>query len=122
MTDKMDAQITLTTSDAPSVSLTISRSALVTQSKVFGDMLSLDLKSEDGDNSIALAETEKDLSALVTILESTEDAREEALKKLGTGGWISLAKMADKYDCWSVRKLVEAHAWSVLFSLAMLRR
>ena len=117
--DKMDAQITLTTSNNPPVSLTISRSALVTQSQVFADMLSLDLKSDDGNTSIPLTEKASELSTLVTLLESTENVREEALKKLGSAGWISLAKMADKYDCWSIRKLVEAHAWSVysLFGL-----
>ena len=116
MFDKMDPQITLTTSDIPAISHTISRSALVAQSTVFADMLSLDLKSEDGDTSIPLTEKASEVSTMITLLESTEDVREGTLKQLTCEGWISLARMADKYDCWSLRKLVEANAWYV-FSL-----
>jgi len=41
----MDSQVTLTTSDDPPVSVSISRYALMAHSKVFADMLSLDLKA-----------------------------------------------------------------------------
>ncbi|GAA5849108.1 hypothetical protein JCM5353_002540 [Sporobolomyces roseus] len=107
----MDAQITLTTSDNPPVSLTISRSALVTHSKVFADMLSLNLKSEDDDKSIPLAETKKEVTPLLLVVGDQEGQREEVLSTLSEEGWETLAKLADKYDCWAVRREVEAKAW-----------
>ncbi|GAA5835517.1 hypothetical protein JCM5353_002383 [Sporobolomyces roseus] len=117
MADKMDPQITLTTSDNPPVSLTISRSALVAQSKVFADMLSLSHKSEDGDHSIPVVETEDQLRPFSMVIEGSDEEREGALSALNERGWINLAKLADKYDSWAVRKSVEEKAWSVLFIL-----
>jgi len=114
MAGKMDAQVTLTTSDDPPVTLTISRSALVTHSKVFADMLSLNLQSEAGDKSIPVAETRDQLRTLLSMIEGGEEEREGALSGLDENGWINLAKLADKYDCWAVRKSVEDKAWSVV--------
>jgi len=114
MADKMDVQITLTTSDDPPVSLTISRSALIAYSNVFADMLSLNLGSEAGDKSIPVAETGDQLKAFLSMIEGGEEDRGGALSGLDENGWINLAKLADKYDCWAARKSVEEKAWSVL--------
>jgi len=111
MTDKMGDPITLTTSDDPPVSLTVSRSALVTHSKVFADMLSLDLKSDNGNHSIPLAENGNQLKPFLSVIGHGEKEREVALSRLDENGWINLAKLADKYDCWAVRKSVGERAW-----------
>jgi len=111
MTDKMGDQITLTTSDDPPVSLTISRSALVTHSRVYADMLSLNLKSKDGDKSIPLTETEAELKPFVLMVEGREEELQEALSGLDEKGWLALATFGDKYDSWGMRNLVVMKAW-----------
>ncbi|GAA5845311.1 hypothetical protein JCM5353_006458 [Sporobolomyces roseus] len=107
----MDAQIILTTSDNPPVSLTISRSALIVHSRFFADMFSLNLES-DG-TSLKLVETEKEVKPLLMIIEGGDDDREKKLELLSEIEWEMLAKLADKYDCWSARKLVEAKVWEL---------
>jgi len=111
----MDAQITLTTSDDPPVSLTICRSALVAHSKVFADMLSLDLESQAGDNSIPLTETEAELKPFLLLVEVKESELRKTLLELDEGGWETFAKLADKYDSCSARARVEAKIWCVRF-------
>ena len=111
MVDKMDSQITLTTSDDPSVSLSISRSALVTHSKVFGDMLSLDLKGAEAGGSVPLDEPEAIIRAFVLMAEGREEELKEALSKVEEKGWLGLAAFADKYDSWGMRNLVVLKGW-----------
>jgi len=76
-------------------------------------MLCLDLESEDNDKSIPLAETEKDLNSLLAVIGVQDGQREKVLSTLSEEGWEALAKLADKYDCWAVRREVEAKAWYV---------
>ncbi|GAA5835496.1 hypothetical protein JCM5353_002375 [Sporobolomyces roseus] len=111
MADKMDEKITFTTSDDPPASFTISRSALVAHSKVFADMLSLDLKSEDGDKSIPLTETEAELKPFLLMVEGREEELKEALSGLDEKGWLEIATLGDKYDSWGMRNLVVMKAW-----------
>ncbi|GAA5893007.1 uncharacterized protein JCM6883_007537 [Sporobolomyces salmoneus] len=95
-------RITLTTCDDPPAYLTVSRSALVVQSKVFGDMLSMDLQHENNDHSIPLDDRKADLKMFVTLLEGKET--QESLNALKVTEWEAIARLADKYDCGIVRK------------------
>jgi len=117
MTDYLDATLTLTTSDDPSVTRSIAYSALVAHSKVFSDMLSINFKFEGNDKSIHLGETLAQIEPLLSVIGGDEPDRESALIELDEAGWINLAKLADKYDCWTVRKVVEEYTWSVCFAL-----
>lgn len=109
----MDAQITLTTSDDPPVSLSISRSALVAHSKVFCDMLSLDLKSDDGDTSIPLAETEMELKSFLLLVQGQESEVEKRLSGSNEKDWETFAKLSDKYDSATGRARVQIKIWYV---------
>lgn len=102
--------ITLSTSDDPPIPIKVSRAALVTHSKVFADMLSVPLKSDNVDNSIPVTESEKDLQLLLKVLEG-EDGRDAITKSFSSADWRTLAKLGDKYQCWCIEKLVEAKAW-----------
>ncbi|GAA5892816.1 uncharacterized protein JCM6883_007484 [Sporobolomyces salmoneus] len=108
MTSKDDL-ITLTTSDDPPAAIQFSRSKLVTHSRVFDDMFSLNLKSDSTDPSIPVVETEKELKLFLGVLD--EKKRDETIQTLSEKDWKTLAKLADKYQCWSIEKLVEAKAW-----------
>ncbi|GAA5859195.1 hypothetical protein JCM5353_001068 [Sporobolomyces roseus] len=107
----MDAQITLTTSDDPPVSFTISRSALVAHSKVFADMLSLNLEPESPNPTIPLAETDYEIMTLLVIIEPKETDPHDALGQLDETMWIKLLQVADKYDCWHVMQVAQAWLW-----------
>ncbi|GAA5845318.1 hypothetical protein JCM5353_006461 [Sporobolomyces roseus] len=109
----MDVQITLTTSDDPPVSLPISRSALVAQSKVFADMLSLDLKADETDDYITLEESAAVVRPFVLMAEGREDELKEALSKVDEKGWLALATFGDKYDSWGMRNLVVLKGWEL---------
>jgi len=111
MVDKMDAQITLTTSDDPPISLTISRSALVTHSKVFADMLSLDLKGGKAGGPVPFDEPEDIIRVFVLMAEGREEELKGALSKVDEKGWLALAAFADKYDSWGMRNLVVLKGW-----------
>ncbi|GAA5974814.1 hypothetical protein JCM5350_001309 [Sporobolomyces pararoseus] len=100
--------IKLSTSDDPPVVIEASRTALIAHSRVFADMLSLDLKFNSNE-PIPLDDKARDVNLFVKIIEGSEvDA---TLEKMGEQAWEAVAKMADKYDSWSVRKIVEAKAW-----------
>ncbi|GAA5973560.1 hypothetical protein JCM3765_006445, partial [Sporobolomyces pararoseus] len=98
-------------SDDPPVLIKVSRAALVTQSKVFADMLSLPLESDSKDPSIPLEEQEADIKTFFLMLEARES--EENLAALTESQWRTIAALSDKYDSWSVRKAVEAKAWQL---------
>ncbi|GAA5986753.1 hypothetical protein JCM5350_000524 [Sporobolomyces pararoseus] len=103
--------ITLSTSDDPPVLIKVPRSALVANSKVFADMLSLPVKSDNQDESIPISENESEIKVFLSMLESNES--QENLAALTEAQWRMIAKLSDKYDSWSVRKAVEAKAWQV---------
>lgn len=106
---RKDDTITLTTSDDPPASLTVSRSALVVLSKVFGDMLSIDLQNEASDHSIPVDDTKEDLEVFLPLLEGKDT--QEYLYDLRNSEWEAIARLADKYDCKIVRNLVEIKGW-----------
>ncbi|GAA5899015.1 uncharacterized protein JCM6883_003510 [Sporobolomyces salmoneus] len=105
----MDDHITLSTRD--NATLTVSRFALIAQSKVFNDMLSMNLRHETNDRSIPLDDTEADLEVFLPLLEGKET--QESLNALNDLEWEAIARLADKYDCRIVRNLVEAKVWCV---------
>lgn len=72
-------------------------------------MLSVPLTSDNVDNSIPV-ESEKALHLLLKVLEG-EDGRDAITKSFSSADWRTLAKLGDKYQCWSIEKLVEAKAW-----------
>jgi len=112
MAIEMDAKIIITTSDAPPVALAVSQSALIAHSKVFGDMLSLELESDDaGGISIPLAETKAQLAPFFLMLEGREADLKKALSYATEKNWENFAKLADKYDSATARKIVEAKIW-----------
>lgn len=107
-------QLNLQTSDDPPVLLTVSRAALAMQSRVFADMLASGLHPDDKKDSIAVipvTETEAQLEVLYRIVKGENEAAETVAKGLEEGGWEELAVLADKYDCFSLRKYAEAKAW-----------
>ncbi|GAA5882133.1 hypothetical protein JCM16303_005618 [Sporobolomyces ruberrimus] len=109
-------QLNLQTSDDPPVLLTVSRAALAMQSRVFADMLASGLHPDDKKDSIAVipvTETEAQLEVLYRIVKGENEAAETVAKGLEEGGWEELAVLADKYDCFSLRKYAEAKAWQV---------
>ena len=105
----MDPQITLTTSDEPSLPFNVSRSALIVHSRFFADMFSLELKS-DG-TSLQLDETEKELKPFLLVVQGQEEELEKTLSGLDEEGWETFAKLSDKYDSPSCRSKVQTKIW-----------
>ena len=103
----------LSTSDDPPVLIKVSRAALVANSKVFADMLSLPLRSDDNNTTIPISETNKEIEPFVAWLQGDEEDAERLSSKLTEVEWESLATLADKYDSWIVRKVVKGKVWSV---------
>ncbi|GAA5974809.1 hypothetical protein JCM5350_001306 [Sporobolomyces pararoseus] len=105
--------ITLSTSDNPPILFKVSRAALVTHSKVFADMLSLPLESDDKDTTIPISETAKEVELFVAWIRGDEEKAKQLSEKLKEEGWEALAKLGDKYDSWLVRSMIEKKAWQV---------
>ena len=103
--------ITLSTSNNPPVLFKVSRAALVTHSKVFADMLSLPLKSDDKDTTIPISETAKEVELFVAWIRGDEEKAKKLSEKLKEESWEALAKLGDKYDSWLVRSMIEKKAW-----------
>ncbi|GAA5880764.1 hypothetical protein JCM16303_004345 [Sporobolomyces ruberrimus] len=114
----MDRRINMSTSDDSPVVLSVSRIALIANSRVFADMLAVGNDSEGTDDSIPLAETEEELKVFVYILEGRDEEAQKTLRRYSDGQWEKLANLADKYDCMVLRKVVETKAWSVLYGSA----
>lgn len=109
----LQSQINLSTSDDPPVVLSVSRIALIANSRVFADMLAVGNDSEALDDSIPLSETEEELEVFVHILEGRDEEAQQTLRRYSEGQWEKLANLADKYDCMVVRKVVETKIWFV---------
>ncbi|GAA5882130.1 hypothetical protein JCM16303_005617 [Sporobolomyces ruberrimus] len=105
------AQIDLKTSDDPPVVLSVSRSALIVQSRVFADMLSVGRDSDSDDNTIPITETEAELGHFLLVVEGKYEEAKEALKVAKNAEWEKLAELGDKYDCLIVRQIVADKAW-----------
>jgi len=104
-----DGVITLSTSDDPPALVKVSRNALIAHSRVFADMLSLNLESDRIDGAIPVEESKQEIFLLKQLIEGKET--EGLHKVLSQGNWEMVAKLSDKYDCTFIRKMVEAKAW-----------
>jgi hypothetical protein len=104
-----DAVITLSTSDDPPALVPVSRDALIAHSRVFADMLSLDLKSDNSDKFIPVAEKEKELWPFIGLIDSEQS--QELTENMSEEEWETVGTLADKYDSQLVRTMVEAKAW-----------
>ncbi|GAA5892785.1 hypothetical protein JCM6882_000579 [Rhodosporidiobolus microsporus] len=108
----MADSIKLLTADRPPRELVVPRAALVINSAVFRDLLSLPTSSFDTNaNSVELAETSADLKPFLSVL-SGKGATE--LRDLSESGWEKLATLADKYDSETARSIVREQAMSLL--------
>ncbi|GAA5892706.1 hypothetical protein JCM6882_000560 [Rhodosporidiobolus microsporus] len=108
----MADSITLVTADDPPVQLSIPRAALITNSAVFHDLLSLPTASSTtGANPLEVAEAEEELKPFLSVL-CGKGATE--LRDLEQSGWEVLATLADKYDSETARVVVREKAMSLL--------
>ncbi|GAA5840215.1 hypothetical protein JCM5353_007830 [Sporobolomyces roseus] len=126
-TSTEEAQFVLVTSDNPPISHTVSRSRLCALSKTFDNLLSLPtgLATDDSANKMELTETSVELEGFLKVIRG-----EEVVEGDFSGGgtfdvihssdeenegnkvyWISLARMADKYDCPTARLYVTSLLW-----------
>lgn len=109
----MADQVRLSTSDNPPIVLSVPRHALVANSRVFADMLTLGRQSEEDDFTIPLTETQAELEAFVFLLECKEEEAAKSIQSFSQDQWEKLAQLGDKYDCFVMRKVVERMAWCV---------
>ncbi|GAA5880767.1 hypothetical protein JCM16303_004347 [Sporobolomyces ruberrimus] len=105
--------IKLATSDDPPVILSVSRSALISHSRVFADMFAIGHSSKDDEEPISVSATEKELKVFVSIMEGEAEKTENALDAFSEEQWENLAALGDKYDCFSVRKVIESKVWQI---------
>ncbi|GAA5864070.1 hypothetical protein JCM8547_005125 [Rhodosporidiobolus lusitaniae] len=105
----MSPTITLLTSDTPSVSVIVPRDVLVSNSKVFADLLSLPTSAQESsvDASLSVSESQHELGHFLDLLEGKEGG--ERLEEV----WETLARLGDKYDSELVRKEIKARIWEV---------
>ncbi|GAA6004730.1 hypothetical protein JCM11491_002209 [Sporobolomyces phaffii] len=118
MSPPLDAHVTLSTSDDPAELLSVPRASLVAHSRVFAEMLSLELGSDRPDGAIPLSETSKEIKPFLALLEDSGEDQGAILQELDEEGWKDLARLADKYDVWTFRNIIEAHAWELYATAA----
>ncbi|BGO90571.1 hypothetical protein NBRC10512_005291 [Rhodotorula toruloides] len=106
----MSDSVLLVTSDDPPVNLTASRTTLTVQSRVFRDLLAMPSSASSEPAQLMLAETEAEIQPFLSVL-SGEEGDDASWCKLDDAGWLSLAKLADKYDSPIVRHVVRIQVW-----------
>jgi len=100
--------VTLVTADEPPQRYIVSRSRLTVLSGVFRDLLSTPTTAEDKEKAeIPLTEKASKLIGFLAII----GEEEEKLEGMELRDWISLAIVADKYDCKTGTREANAHAW-----------
>ncbi|GAA5820985.1 hypothetical protein JCM11251_001909 [Rhodosporidiobolus azoricus] len=100
----MASPIVLVTSDDPPDRITISRAALLTNSRVFADMLDMPGAVE---TEIPLSETHAELADFLSVLEG---GGLRSLHDLDEKQWETLARLGDKFDSEVVKGFVTAQA------------
>jgi hypothetical protein len=114
MAPRDDAQITFSTSDVPPQLLKASKATLSANSTVFRDMFSLPNASPD--EPVWISETKRHMQIFLALLHNDEasipnDLTEDEDNPSYEERYIELARMADKYDCLTIRRLIEAEIW-----------